>query len=214
MALKVWAELMPEARLNASGCPDPVIEHYLRAAAIDLCARSKALTFEMPAFDTVAGNAVYALAPAAETQTVQIAEVTVNGTAIDPIGRDELAQMSQRPGERDTPTRFMMYAGDRSVLLWKTPDGVYSVVLTLAVKPSLTATGIEAWFSDAFGDVIIAGALAALLALPGRSWTSGDLSSYHKDFFESGVIKARAFAEKDGARSPRAPLRTTRYGRF
>ena len=211
MALKVWSELLPEARLNVAGCPDPIIEHYLRSAAIDLCVRSKALRFEMPAFDTEAGAPFYTLAPAAETEAVQIVDATVDGEPLDPVRRDELARVSKWPAESGTPTRFMMIEGNRSVLLWKTPDVALPIVLLLAVKPTLSATGIDSAFSDMFGDVITAGALATLFALPKKDWSDGNLSTYHKGIFETGVIRARAFAEKDGTR---APLRTTAYGRF
>lgn len=210
MGLKIWSEFLPEARLVVADCPDILIESYLRLSAIELCSRSKSLTFDMPAFDTEAGTSTYALAPSAETEMVQIIDGAIDGDPLDTVRRDELVRVSKWPAEIGTPSRFMVINGNRDVLLWPTPDAAYRVSLTLAVKPTLDATGVEEWFADMARGTIISGALAPLLALPKRAWSDPSLSVYHQGLFENGVISARAFAEKSGTR---APLRTKTYGR-
>lgn len=211
MAAKLWPAFYPDILMIVPGCPNVVVDHHLRRSAIELCSRSKRLTTDMPAFNTVAGTPTYALVPGTGMETVQVMQAAIDGEPIDPVRRAEVARIDDWATDTDTPTRFLMSGDDETVRLWKTPNAEYAVELTLAVKPDLTATGIEKWFGDEYNTPIVSGALSSLLALPKREWTDGALSVYHADIFEKGVLKATADADKDGTG---AALRTSRCGRF
>lgn len=210
MALKAWHEFYPDVLTSVRGCPQPTVDHHLRRAAIELCTRSRRLKLDMPAFNTVAGTAEYALAPGAGMETVQIIDAAVDGVPIDPVRRAIASTMTDWSTDQGRPSLYLMSGNDETVRLWKTPDAVYAVTLTLAIKPDQAAVGIEDWFGDRYNDTIAAGALARLMALPKKVWTNPDLALYHNERFEAGVSRACAEAIKDGTS---APLHTKKYGR-
>ena len=209
MALAAWSTFYPDVLIHVQGCPLPLVDHHLRAAAIDLCKRSKRLKFDMPAFDTEADTPTYALAPGDGMETVSILDASVGGKPIDPATRAELATGDDWATETGEPSKYLMDGDDETVRLWKVPDGVYSVALTLAIRPSEAATGIEEWFADRYRRTIARGALAELLAITKKPWTDLDAAGFRAQQFETGVREAEAHGLKDGTS---APLRTVRYG--
>lgn len=209
MALKAWSEFLSDARLHLPDCPEPVIEHHLRKAAIELCARSKRLRVGLPAFSTEAETAAYVLDPGEGLGIVEIITASVDGDPIDPAIESEIASISGWQDETGTPDQYFMI-DDATVRLWKTPDAAYSVKIAVAVKPSLDATGVETWFADRYRNSIVSGALALLMAIPEKRWSNPTLALYHGGLFEAGVTAATAEAIKSGTS---APLRTVRYSR-
>lgn len=209
MAEVAWSTFYPDVLVHVPGCPLPLVDHHLRAATIDLCQRSKRLKFDMPAFDTIADQPTYALDPGTGMETVLILDAAVDGKLIDPATRAELSIGDDWSTETGQPTKYLMDGDDETVRLWKIPDGVYSVTLTLAIKPSESATGVEQWFADRYRRTIARGALAELLSLPKRQWTDVQMAAIRLEQFEAGVRSAEAQGLRDGTG---APLRTTRYG--
>lgn len=209
MAEVAWSTFYPDVVIHVPGCPLPLVDHHLRAATIDLCHRSKRFKFSMPAFDTEADVPTYALSPGTGMETVRILDAAIDGKLIDPATRAELVAGDDWSTETGPPTKYLMDGDDETVRLWKVPDGVYSVTLTLAIKPSEAATGVEQWFADRYRRTIARGALAELLAIPNQSWTNLPMAAIRLEQFEAGVRSAEAQGLKDGTS---APLRTTRYG--
>lgn len=209
MAEAAWSTFYPDVLIHVPGCPLPLVDHHLRAATIDLCQRSKRLKFDMPAFDTVAGQPTYPLSPGTNMETVSILSAAVSGRLIDPATRAELSIGDDWSTETGEPTKYLMDGDDETVRLWKIADAVYPVTLTLAIKPSESATGVEQWFADRYRRTIARGALAELLALPKQAWTDLPMAAIRFEQFEAGVRSAEAQGIKDGTS---APLRTTRYG--
>ena len=210
MALAAWSTFYPDVLVHVRGCPLPLVDHHLRAAAIDLCQRSRRLKVEMSAFNTVADTPTYALVPGDGMETVVILDVSIDGKPIDPATRAELSAIVDWDTETGEPSKYLMDGDDETVRLWKMPDAVYSVAIALAVKPSEAATGIEQWFANRYRRTIARGALAELLAIPKSPWTDMEMAGLRANQFEAGVRAAEGQALKDGTS---APLRTTRYGR-
>lgn len=210
MAALPWSTFYPDVLVHVKGCPLPLVDHHLRAAAIDLCQRSRRFKVEMTAFATVANTPTYALVPGTDMETVAILAASVGGKPIDPATRTELATVVDWATETGEPSRYLMDGDDETVRLWKMPDATYAVAITLAVKPSEAATGIEQWFADRYRRIIACGALAELLAMPQSPWADLPMAGLRAEQFEAGVRAAEGQALKDGTN---APLRTTTYGR-
>jgi hypothetical protein len=211
MALKPWPAFHPDVLMHVPGCPIPVVDHHLRKAAIELCGKSKRLKIDMPAFDTVAGEATYPLDAGTDLDPVIIVAAEVDGVPIDPVRIHAVSSQKDWRIESGKPTDFYLHPDDKTVRLWKTPDAAYSIAITLAAKPTQAASGIEAWFGDRYGDGIVAGALAQLFALPKKPWTDLGMAGFHAGRFETSARSATAEADKDGTS---APIRTLRVGRF
>lgn len=210
MSAVPWSNFYPDVILYVERCPYPLLDQHLRNAVIELCSESQRYKFEMPPFDTVAGTPDYTLEPGDDMETVCIIDAAVDGAPIDPVTRDELASGIDWTIDSGKPSKYLMVDDDETVRLWKNPDAVYSVALTLAIKPNNAATGIEQWFADRYRRTIAAGALSTLLLVPKRPWTDLDLAAVFDGKFRDGIRTATAQADKDGTA---APLRTTRYGR-
>ena len=209
MAALPWSAFYPDVLVHVKGCPLPLVDHHLRAAAIDLCQRSRRFKVDMAAFNTVAGTPTYALAPGAGMETVVILDASIDGMPVDPATRAELSSVVDWATETGEPSKYLMDGDDETVRLWKTPDAAYRVALTLAVKPAEASTGIEQWFADRYRRTIARGALAELLAIPKSPWTDMEMAGLRFEQFEAGVRAAEGQALKDGTN---AMLRTTRYG--
>lgn len=208
MPLKAWSAFLPDARTSLPECPDPLIEHYLREAAIEFCSRSKRLKSDGIVFETESGKATYELDAGETLNVIDIVSASINGKPIGAmLGTDLTDQDKTETGEP-----FCALLEETNVVRFvKVPDNIYSVEMTLSVAPSDEAEGVETWIADQYRRVIVSGALAQLMILPERRWTNAALSVFHSDKFEEGVRSAVADCIKSGTS---APLRTKKVSRY
>ncbi len=209
MSQVAWSAFYPDVMINVENCPEFTVDRFLRRAAIEICSQSKRLKFAMDPISTIAGHPTYDLDPDSGTDTVSILDCTLDDKPLDPIRRDEIARFRDWTTEQRKPTKYLMDVDDETVRFWRIPDAIYQVQITLSLKPSQTAAGIEAWFADRYRDAIVSGALAGLHAIPKQVWSDAGLALFHDGRFQAGIRKACADADKDGTR---APLHTKKYG--
>lgn len=85
------------------------------------------------------------------------------------------------------------------------PAAAGELTLHLWLAPSDRATQLPSWLIDQHGRVLIDGALADLLAMPGKDYTNGDLANYHQGRFERALDSLHSHSIRG---QQRAPLRT------
>ena len=76
------------------------------------------------------------------------------------------------------------------------------------VVPTSSMTDLPDYWFDEFDDVIRAGALSKLLAMPARDWTSEQLGAFYMSKFQDGIKTAKSRAEAEFGQ----PNRTMSYG--
>ena len=67
------------------GCPDSLIQTNIRSAAIELCEKSKAFTFDLDPITTISGEYEYEFDQPSGTEVHQILWATYDGNDLDPI---------------------------------------------------------------------------------------------------------------------------------
>lgn len=193
MATKTFDYFLPEVALEVTGCPQPLIIHALRSAAIDLCSRSLAWVYQVPAFNTVADQAAYTLALPTGVDLVMPLRVFLDGVPLDkPMSLDNDLEVGAPVSAMTsgTPASYAVNESDQFVLLPPPSSAGISVVVRAAVCPSRDSADMDAVLADNFYTEIAAGAIAKLCASEGKPYSNPKTALRCADVFEKGVIAA------------------------
>jgi hypothetical protein len=186
MATIAWSTIHPLILPDLPGCPTPTVDSALAAAAEEFCARThiwrETLDFEY----AVKNVADYTLGATAVIETVLWA--VLDGDVLQHI--DPRYIDKRRLTDVAKPTSFWV-VNDTDVRLMPIPDDKYRMDITVAIKPSRTATGIEDWIYESYVDPIVSGAVWRLARVPGKEWTNPETAAYHHRLFERGIVDAR-----------------------
>lgn len=192
MASKTFDYFFPEVATEVMGCPQPLIIHALRSAAIDLCRRSLAWMYQVPDFTTTADLAEYAFTLPTGVDLVMPDRVFINGVPIDPVALDNSVDVGAPVADLGSGTvmRYAINESNKLVLLPAPANDTDVVVLRLAVCPTRAAADMDAVIADTYYVQIASGAIASLCAQPGKPWSNAEVSAYRKSVFEAGVAAA------------------------
>jgi len=190
--MATYDSLVKEILPYVSGCPDSLVETNLRSATIELCEKSRAYTFDLDAISTVSGTFEYDFDQPTGTDVHRILWLIHGGDDLDPI--------SPRSLELNFPDWRNRSALPR-VYLQKTPDTFWlvpvpgssttdAIQLSVALKPTRTASSISTDFSTDYRDAIIYGALYRLLRIPSRAWSDPGAASDYLSLFTQQVKEA------------------------
>lgn len=202
MAAVAFSTLVPDVAIHVQGCPPPVIENALRAAAIDFCSRTGVWRSRLTAQDIVAGTYDYTLNPPSGALVHKVLWVKHNDVELPSLTSEVLVsryptQPDATAANRSLPTFYSM-PDQRTVQLVPVPvdalTGGLKVYATL--RPTAAATGVEEIVTDAYSEVLVHGALQRLLAIPEKSWSNPKAVEYHGHEFSVGISRARADAER------------------
>lgn len=201
MSITAWSSFQRFIAPTCAGVPWPLAQNALLDASSEFFERSLAWKTEpLVAFNT--------------TQNVATATPTLPGLIVKVIAlRDGTTGrylkrirhgLIESAGFNDTGTPVEYQMVDNSTVeLFPTPDAVYSLQINAAMKPDkTTATGIDSVLFENYGEQIASGALARLLAMPGKEWANPELAAVHLGRFNEGINRA-IYKDTQGTR-PRA----------
>ena len=203
------------------GCPDSLIQTNIRSAAIELCEKSKAFTFDLDPITTISGEYEYEFDQPSGTEVHQILWATYDGNDLDPISPRSLEL--NYPDWRDktgTPTVYLQKTVNTFWLVPVPNDGK-ELLVNVALKPTRTTNNIDTEFSNTYRDGIIYGTIFRLLRLPQKEWTDPIASADYFNLFQAEISDAelrgrgcnigvkRTVKYKSAGLSPRK-----RYGRY
>ena len=203
------------------GCPDSLIQTNIRSAAIELCEKSKAFTFDLDPITTISGEYEYEFDQPSGTEVHQILWATYDGNDLDPISPRSLEL--NYPDWRDktgTPTVYLQKTAS-SFWLVPVPNTNKELLLNVALKPTRTTNNIDTEFSNTYRDGIIYGTIYRLLRIPAKQWTDPIAAADYFNLFQAEVSDAelrgrggnigvkRTVKYKSAGLSPRK-----RYGRY
>ena len=212
MATTPYEDLLPEIIPMVPGCPDSLIETYIRSAVIELCEKAGVYQQELDPVTTVAGLYEYDLEPPDGTVVDKILWVVHKGKDLEPTttGLLERRKPKWRDSDRQGEPEFFIKASQSTFLLVPTPNETQtsSTILRAQLKPSLTSTACESEVMSDYRDVIVNGTLLRLLRLPSKEWTDYAGAGVYGQLFAQGIIDAERKAS--GADMPVA--RKVRYG--
>ena len=203
------------------GCPDSLIQTNIRSAAIELCEKSKAFTFDLDPITTISGEYEYEFDQPSGTDVHQILWATYDGHDLDPISPRSLEL--NYPDWRDktgTPTVYLQKTVNTFWLVPVPNDGK-ELLINVALKPTRTTNNIDTEFSNTYRDGIIYGTIFRLLRIPQKEWTDPIASADYFNLFQAEIADAelkgrggdtgvkRTVKYKSAGLSPRK-----RYGRY
>jgi hypothetical protein len=187
-------------RLSPSvpGCPQPIVEQYVRDAAIEACERTLAWRYVQPAIRLSAGVYDYPYEAPDDTEVHAVLTATVNGTPITPVTIEQMYDLfpkwpNQSSDEYSEP-RYITQLDVDNFTVAPVPDSVtsYDIRMVVVLKPLRDAPGMDKTVLDDLENVIMHGALQHLLVLPERTWSDRELASYHAKQFAYKIAERRA----------------------
>ena len=216
-----FESLVKEVLPYAPGCPDSLIQTNIRSAAIELCEKSKAFTFDLDPITTISGEYEYEFDQPSGTEVHQILWATYDGNDLDPISPRSLEL--NYPDWRDKTGTPTVYLQKTAISFWlvPVPNTNKELLLNVALKPTRTTNNIDTEFSNTYRDGIIYGTIYRLLRIPAKQWTDPIAAADYFNLFQAEVSDAelrgrggnigvkRTVKYKSAGLSPRK-----RYGRY
>jgi hypothetical protein len=192
-----------EVVLGAPGIPAPLAEHYVRNTAIDFCNRTKYVTEELAPITVAAESTSDTLTLTAGEEITEVTLVYADDNPLDPISEPQLqhdvGDWKTRTGQ---PTHFL--SSGTTIRLYPTPTANVTLVVTVAKRPTRTATTLPDVLNAEWRDAMITGALGTALMVPKQTFTDPQMATLQRQLYNDWVISAQAQAYK---KTNYAPMR-------
>lgn len=185
---------------NVPGCPHPVIEQYVRDAAIDACEKTLAWRYKQPQIRLTPGvyDYPYELPNGADIHA--FLTVSVNGRPLRVVTIEELYHIypdfpNYDPDKRGQP-RYIFQVSPRmfGVVPMPNTDEPYDLTMVVALKPLRESFEMNKTALDELENAVMHGALKHLLMMPDKNWTSDRLAAFHAGQYSARLAERRARA--------------------
>jgi hypothetical protein len=200
MATRLFSTLEYKIAPVAPGCPIPTIIHHVRDAAIDVCKRTLLWRYTQEYITLTAGVYAYDYDVPDGSEVASIIHARTADGDITPMTQEEAHRRFPQWPSTDATTygdpHYTTQFNPGQFCLIPIPDDskIRSITMFLALKPARDSLFMDRLFFDEAEPLILHGALHTLLALPNKSWSSQELSSFHaKQFaYKTGVQRAES----------------------
>ena len=212
MPTRNFDEVTQRLATNVPGCPFPVIEKYVRDAAIEVCETTLVWKYEQPSIRLTPGLHDYEYEPPNNAEVHAFLHVTIaiagdTPLPIDPLTLEQLYQKypawpDHDPDAQSRPQSIAHLDADHFVVA-PVPDNaeLYDVRMLVALKPLRTAVGMDRTTLDEIENAVMDGALSCLYMLPDKNWTDKRAAEYHKSQFINRMSERRARANLGAGRA-------------
>ena len=212
MATTTFDSIVASIAPHVPGCPTAVISAEIRKIATDLCERAKVWRVALTPIVLVSGTYNYALtSPVTGTEVSSIlsASVKLTNTGVSKTLEPTTGELvfAWHPEWPDTvnlgePTNIFKIAEDSfNVIPVPGTADTYTVSIYAAIRPNLTATGMDSAIANQYQREIFHGVLHELMLIPDRPWTDDQKSLYHGKQWTYLLNNARARANKGFGRT-------------
>jgi len=198
MATRTFLSLAQRLLPSVPGCPQPVIEQYIRDSAIESCEKTLAWRYQQFPIRLTPGVYEYQYDNPAQTEVHAFLTASVNGQQIQPVTLEDIHRRypdwpNLDPTKQSDP-RFIFQLDPDNLSVAPIPDALhtYDLNMVVALKPLRSASGMDKTVFDDLENVIMHGALQYLLVLPNKNWTDRELATYHAKQFISKTTERRA----------------------
>lgn len=179
-----WSDLLSRALPHLPGCPEPLVEQELRAAAIKFCRDTHVWEERLTDVYLVDGIDLYELAVPEESEVV--------------------ALVYAKQGDETLCPDINVFGHMRFETVPSPDKGPVSVKVRL--QPSRDAEGMPDRIGLDYDEAIVSGAIAKLAAMPKKDWTALELVAHHGAKYLEGVAEARV---RKARGNTERPLRVT-----
>ena len=184
--------LIKEILPYVPGCPDSLVLSHLRSSSIDFCEKSKAHVFDLDPISTVSGVYEYDFDQPTGTEVHQILWMTYNGNDLDPITPRSLELNYSDWRDRSSIPQVYLQKNPNTFWVVPVPNVTLSsgLLLSVALKPTRTASSVDTSFSNTYRDGILYGALHRLLRIPSKEWSDSRAANDYFSLFNEEVRQA------------------------
>ena len=204
MPNRTFADLVPRVATSVVGCPNPVIEQYIRDAAIEVCEKTLCWRYDQPSIPLTPNVYDYPYEPPSGAEVHAILAAHVNNQKLLPITLEALHdKFPEWPdGDRRGFPRYICQLDPDNFVIAPIPDTqtLYSAFMVVALKPLRNADEMDKTVLDDIEMAVIHGALQHLLVLPDRHWTDKELGAYHAQQYIYKTAERRVRSNLGNAR--------------
>ena len=197
---KRFDSLVSRLAPSVPGCPQPIIEQYVRDAAIAACEKTLAFRHIQSKIALTPGVYDYPYDPPTSTEVHAVLSASIDGNHMTSLPLEVFQDRFPKwpdftTSEYGIPKYFSQLDAD-TFIITPTPDSakLYEVRMVIAVKPLRTSYDMDKTTFDELEDLIMHGALQNLLVLPERTWSDRELAAFHAKqyLFKASERRARA----------------------
>ncbi|AXF51442.1 virion structural protein [Erwinia phage Pavtok] len=190
-------ELLPKVMQYAPGCPEPTATEHVRAAAVQLCKRTRCWRDHDQFEVNGRYNDIPAILPHAAL--FEIESVTFDGDPLLPAPfSTDMLPMDGDEDETGRPASFTMMWPNAIMLH---PGGTGTLHVSMFLVPSDNAEQLPQWMFDQFSDALVWGALGTLLLLPNQPFMNPQLAALFAGKFEGALDRNFAFNKRGQQRA-------------
>lgn len=155
-----WSDFGPYVHPFVIGCPEPVMHHHARLAAIDFCRKTLCWTKRLDLI-TTDGFAEVEIEPELQARIVKAKQVLVGGRMWPLVTAENGIAMAAE----DTLEEFAFTEGGQSLFIHPIQKAGTTVQVRAAMAPTLTAKTLHADL-DEYAEDIAHGAVARIMRVP------------------------------------------------
>ena len=195
-----WANFMDHLLPDVPGCVPAMAVIALRHAAREFCERTKVWDVWLDPQSTCADAVEYDFEIDRTQEVVKLLQATLAGAPLAILSVNDLPADWNEGGHCPRG----IFTQDRRTfnLLPKMADGL-EIRTRVALKPSMTATGVEDSIFSQYAEDICTGAKARLMFSPKKPYTDNALALLHRDTFGGRCDAVARQVEKSFSRTPR-----------
>ncbi len=204
---KRFDSLVPRLSPSVPGCPQPVIEQYVRDAAINACEKTLAYRHVQSKIPLTTGVYDYPYDPPTNTEVHAVLSASIDGSPMTSLPLESFQDKFPKwpdflPAEYGCPKYLSQLDAD-TFIVTPTPDALktYEIRMVIAVKPLRSSIDMDTTTFDELEDLILHGALQNLLILPERTWSDRELAAFHAKQYLYKAAERRARANLGAARN-------------
>lgn len=229
----IWADFFPYVLPAVPNCPDPVLEHHVRLAAIEFCRRTLCWQQILDPIEGETGAVAYRLTEDGDYRITEDGAMltteggggpVVDGVATEfdmvipegaevvkvlsvAVNGDDVTVVEGSRGvqltRRGVSADFAYTRDRRKLVIRPAPRAGSRIDVEAALKPSLDAVEFPDELFDQYVQDIAHGALAGLMLVPGQDWSNPTMAAIHQDSFDDRIGTVAAQVERGFGRSKR-----------
>lgn len=201
--MKPWSDFFDLLSPDVPNCPQSMQTLALRQAAIAFCEQSQAWKYQHDPIGVTVATSDYDFTPLPNSVVHAIDYAEFNDSEIEVMTAQDDVWLWNWRHQDGTPQYVVGHP--TYLTLIPAPNVEGTLTLTVILKPSPVADGIDDDLFNEWREAIVHGALARLLMSPKKPYTDMQLAMLHKNQF---IIDTAAAGMRSDRSFTRAPLQT------
>jgi hypothetical protein len=197
--MKLWADFHPYVLPDVFGCPEPMLDQALRETAREFCKRAKVWKKWSDSFLASGNQRLFEFDVLPGSEVVAAVRASVDGEDYSVLGSHALPAGWQDEANGGVKDCTLIHVNSKEFVLYPKPNAGESIVLELALRPTMTATGVGDVVFEEFTEAIAWGTKYRLWTKPNKPWTNPQSAAQAKVEFEGYVHSAANQAWRQSA---------------